>query len=155
VKGQYKLAATYCVPTQKRARGEPWSGGNRRGNGGYGGPGGYGGASGAGGAGGAAPKTVQLLTHGIGFDRSYWDLPFNGYNYSYTAIAADKYGYATFSWDRLGIGMSSHDDPVQKIQAWLEVDGLRALTEGLRQGSIQGVPKFDKVLHVGHSFGSE
>ena len=23
---------------------------------------------------------VQLLTHGIGFDRSYWNLPFNGYN---------------------------------------------------------------------------
>ncbi|RYF10420.1 MAG: hypothetical protein EOO77_21590, partial [Oxalobacteraceae bacterium] len=22
------------------------------------------------------PKTVQLLTHGIGFDRSYWDVPF-------------------------------------------------------------------------------
>ena len=26
--------------------------------------------------------TVQVLTHGIGFDKSYWDLPYNNYNYS-------------------------------------------------------------------------
>lgn len=101
------------------------------------------------------PKTVQLLTHGIGFDRSYWNLPFNSGNYSYSAVATDEYGYATFSWDRLGIGMSSHGDPVQEIQALLEVDGLRALTEGLREGCIDGVDdKFEKIVHVGHSFGS-
>lgn len=101
------------------------------------------------------PKTVQLLTHGIGFDRSYWNVPFNSGNYSYSAVATDEYGYATFSWDRLGIGMSSHGDPVQEIQALLEVDGLRALTEGLREGCIDGVDdKFEKIVHVGHSFGS-
>ncbi|KAK4898340.1 hypothetical protein LTR27_003936 [Elasticomyces elasticus] len=69
-------------------------------------------------------------------------------------LATDRYGYATLSWDRLGVGMSSHGEPINEIQAWLEVDGLRALTEGLRRGSIKGVPKFDRVLHVGHSFGS-
>lgn len=26
--------------------------------------------------------TVQVLTHGIGFDKTYWDLSYNGYNYS-------------------------------------------------------------------------
>lgn len=26
--------------------------------------------------------TVQVLTHGIGFDKSYWDLSYNDYNYS-------------------------------------------------------------------------
>jgi len=70
-------------------------------------------------------------------------------------VAVDEYGYATFSWDRLGIGMSSHGDPIQEIQALLEVDGLRALTQGLRHGSIKDVPKFEKIVHVGHSFGSE
>ncbi len=29
--------------------------------------------------------TVQVLTHGLGFDKTYWDLPFNDYNYSYLA----------------------------------------------------------------------
>lgn len=125
VSGHYELAATYCVP-----------GNNNTGN-------------------GKKPNTVQLLTHGIGFDRSYWNLPFNSGNYSYSAVATDEYGYATFSWDRLGIGMSSHGDPVQEIQALLEVDGLRALTEGLREGCIDGVDDdFEKIVHVGHSFGS-
>ena len=101
------------------------------------------------------PKILQILTHGIGFDRSYWNLPFNSGNYSYSAVATDEYRYATFSWDRLGIGMSSHGDPVQEIQALLEVDGLRALTEGLRDGCIEGVDdEFEKIVHVGHSFGS-
>lgn len=101
-----------------------------------------------------SPKTVQILTHGIGFDRSYWNLPFNSGNYSYSAVAADKYGYATLSFDRLGIGMSSHGDPVQEIQAALEIDALRAITEAVRCGSIDGVPEFEKIVHAGHSFGS-
>jgi hypothetical protein len=83
---------------------------------------------------------------------SYWNVPFNNYNYSYTT---DQYGYATFAWDRFGIGQSSHGNPVEIVQAFLEVDGLRALTEGLRDGTIEGVPKFEKVVHAGHSFGSE
>jgi pimeloyl-ACP methyl ester carboxylesterase len=102
-----------------------------------------------------APNVVQLLTHGIGFDRSYWDLSYNNYNYSYVNEAVDEYGFATFAWDRLGIAQSQHGDPVNEIQAYLEVAALKALTDDLRAGSIHGVPKFSKVLHVGHSFGSE
>ncbi|KAK3072373.1 hypothetical protein LTR53_006951 [Teratosphaeriaceae sp. CCFEE 6253] len=102
------------------------------------------------------PKAVQLLTHGIGFDRSYWDLSFNNYNYSYVCEAVDQYGFATFSWDRLGIAQSQHGEPVNEIQALLEVDALRALTQQLRNGKIPGVnKKFKKVAHVGHSFGSQ
>ncbi|KAK4550470.1 hypothetical protein LTR36_000049 [Oleoguttula mirabilis] len=101
-------------------------------------------------------KVVQVLTHGIGFDRSYWDLSFNNYNYSYVKEAVEEYGYSTFSYDRLGIGMSSHGEAVNEIQALLEVDALRALTEDLRNGIIPGVSeKYGKVVHVGHSFGSQ
>lgn len=102
-----------------------------------------------------APSIVQLLTHGIGFDRSYWDIPFNNFNYSYTNIAVGQYGYATLSWDRLGIGMSTHPDPIADVQAPLEQAALTALTQSLLAGSISGVPEFAKVVHVGHSFGSE
>ncbi len=103
---------------------------------------------------GRSGQTVQLLTHGIGFDRSYWDLPYQYPEYSYIATAVDQYGFSTLSWDRLGIGMSQHGDPVSQIQAPLEVAALIALTQMLKQGSIPGVSKFDKVVHVGHSFGS-
>ena len=101
-------------------------------------------------------SAIQILTHGIGFDRTYWDLPFHNYNYSYVVEAVDQYGYSTFTWDRLGIGMSSHGDPLSEIQALLEVDALRALTQGIQAGKISGIPgPFKTVVHGGHSFGSQ
>ena len=43
-----------------------------------------------------------------------------------------------------------------EIQAWLEVDALRALTEAIQGGKVKGVPgPFDIVVHAGHSFGSQ
>jgi len=98
--------------------------------------------------------TVQILTHGIGFDKTYWDLSYNNYNYSYidTAIAA---GFHTVSIDRFGIGNSSHADPLNIVQAPAEVSALYEITTMLREGSFPEVPtKFNKAVHVGHSFGS-
>ncbi|KAH8588433.1 hypothetical protein B0O99DRAFT_639207 [Bisporella sp. PMI_857] len=99
--------------------------------------------------------TVQVLTHGVGFDKAYWDLPFNGYNYSYLDVATDDYKYSTLSFDRLGIGKSSHGRVLNEIQANLEVAATAALTQRLRNGTFPGVNHaFEKVVHVGHSFGS-
>ncbi|KUI63958.1 hypothetical protein VM1G_10699 [Cytospora mali] len=99
-------------------------------------------------------NTVQLLTHGIGFDRTYWDVSINNYNYSYVAQAVD-HGYSTFAWDRLGIAESQHGEPINEIQSHLEIAALYSLTEKLREGSVDGIETgFDKVVHVGHSFGS-
>lgn len=101
-------------------------------------------------------SVIQILTHGIGFDRSYWDVPFNDYNYSYVAEAVDQYGYSTFAWDRLGIGMSSLGNPVQEIQAPLEVDALKELTLAIKAGKVDGIPNcFEKYTHAGHSFGAQ
>ncbi|TQN69259.1 hypothetical protein CSHISOI_06224 [Colletotrichum shisoi] len=100
-------------------------------------------------------RVLQILTHGIGFDGGYWDFPANGYNYSYVGPAVDDYGYSTFSWDRLGIAESTRGDGVSEIQAWLELAALKALTDKLRAGDVPGVDcTFDKIVHVGHSFGS-
>lgn len=97
---------------------------------------------------------LQVLTHGVGFDRSYWDFPFGNYNYSYVNRSLDA-GYSTLTWDRLGIGHSSHGDPVNEIQIFLEIAALKALTEIARDGHLCGVQhKFDKMVHLGHSFGS-
>jgi pimeloyl-ACP methyl ester carboxylesterase len=103
---------------------------------------------------GKSGDTVQLLTYGIGFDRSYWDIPYQSPKYSYVTTAVDQYRFATFAWDRLGIGMSQHSRPLQEIQAPLEEAALISLTQMLKEGSIPSVPKFSRVVHVGHSFGS-
>ncbi|OAA50370.1 hypothetical protein NOR_00820 [Metarhizium rileyi] len=98
--------------------------------------------------------TIQILTHGIGFDRSYWDLSYANYNYSYVNRAIGA-GYSTLSWDRLGVGESSHGDPVNEIQITLEIAALKALTDMAREGNLCGVEsKFSKTAHVGHSFGA-
>ncbi|KAF2673752.1 alpha/beta-hydrolase [Microthyrium microscopicum] len=104
----------------------------------------------------SGPSSIlQVLTHGIAFDRGYWDFSYNGYNYSYVNQAVDKYGYSTFSWDRLGVGESSHGEPINEIQVWLEVAALSSLTGLLRNGSLPGAgQKYEKLIHVGHSFGS-
>jgi hypothetical protein len=59
---------------------------------------------------GGSSDTIQLLTHGVGFDKTYWDLDYDNYNYSYVDVALGA-GYSTLAIDRLGIGNSSHGDP--------------------------------------------
>ncbi|KAF7898590.1 hypothetical protein EAF00_005036 [Botryotinia globosa] len=98
----------------------------------------------------------QFLTHGIGFDRSYWDLPFNNYDYSYVDVAVDQYGYSTLAIDRLGIGESSKADPTSVIQAPAELSAIVEVTKLLRAGNLPDVEisEPNKIVHVGHSFGS-
>lgn len=82
---------------------------------------------------------------------SYWDLPFNNFNYSYTAVATDEYKYCTLSYDRLGLGQSSHGDPIDEIQASVEVAVLAELTVMLREGKYPGAKQpFEKVVHIGY-----
>ena len=65
------------------------------------------------------------------------------------------YGYSTLAIDRLGIGLSSHGEPKNEIQSFLEVQALAAVTMHVRNGTLPTVnKKFNKVVHVGHSFGS-
>lgn len=57
--------------------------------------------------------------------------------------------------DRFGIGNSSHGDPLNEIQAQAEVEALNAVTTKLRKGEIAHINRaYNKVIHVGHSFGS-
>ncbi|KAK3080770.1 hypothetical protein LTS18_013317, partial [Coniosporium uncinatum] len=95
------------------------------------------------------PEVLQFLIHGVGFDRSYWDV---AANYSYVDAAALA-GYTTFSYDRLGIGMSATPDPINIVQSQLEVAIAHELIQLLRAGNISNCA-FKKVVSVGHSFGS-
>ncbi|PYH91561.1 alpha/beta-hydrolase [Aspergillus ellipticus CBS 707.79] len=93
--------------------------------------------------------TVQLLTHGATLDHTYWDI---GPNHSYID-AATAAGYATLSYDQLGVGNSDHPDPIQVVQATSQVAVTHALAQLLRQSKI-GNYSFDAVVGVGHSAGS-
>lgn len=93
--------------------------------------------------------TIQILTHGIGFDRTYWDF---APGYSYVDVAADN-GQATFFYDRLGVGKSDTPDPINVVQGPFEVEIANNLINMLRNGTFSGV-SFQDVVGVGHSFGS-
>ena len=81
---------------------------------------------------------------------SYWDNSYNDFNYSYVNVATDQYKYCTLAYDRLGIGNSSHGEPLNEIQAFLEIQALVSLTTMLREGKVPGVNQtFNKVTHVG------
>ncbi|ODQ55018.1 hypothetical protein SAICODRAFT_89161 [Saitoella complicata NRRL Y-17804] len=107
--------------------------------------------------------TLQFLIHGILFDRTYWDLPtIDGVDYSYVDVATAA-GYATFAIDRLGVGASSKPDPIRDVQLFAEIETVHQLTNMLRSGKLTSdlcsgptLPdlNFDKIIHIGHSFGS-
>jgi pimeloyl-ACP methyl ester carboxylesterase len=104
------------------------------------------------------PTVVQVLTHGLGFDHTYWDFggPGSEYNYVEAATAA---GYATLSYDRLGNGKSSIKNPYSTQQLGVEVAVVATLTTLLREGGLSRMAGIEitvpvKVVHVGHSFGS-
>ena len=94
-------------------------------------------------------QTVQLLTHGDTLDSTYWAIA-PGYSYIDAAVAA---GYATFSYDRIGVGRSEHPDPNQVVQGPIQVEIAHALVTLLRDSKI-GPISFRKVVGVGHSAGS-
>jgi pimeloyl-ACP methyl ester carboxylesterase len=93
--------------------------------------------------------TIQFLIHGVAFDRSYWSV---APNYSYVDFAAEQ-GYTTFFYDRLGTGLSDHPDPIQVVQAELQVVIAHELIQLLRAGAVAS-HSFKNVVGVGHSFGS-
>lgn len=94
--------------------------------------------------------TVQFLIHGATLDNGYWDIALG---YSYVDAAAQA-GYATFSYDQLGVGKSEHPDPIQIVQGTLQVEIAHALILALRTAGI-GPHAFKTVVGVGHSAGSQ
>jgi pimeloyl-ACP methyl ester carboxylesterase len=100
-------------------------------------------------------STLQILTHGLGFDKSYWDFTLIAGNYSYTSYALSQ-GYSTLTYDRIGVGLSTPQklDPYTTLQAPLQLAILIELTKAIRTGSIHAIPAPQKTIHIGHSFGS-
>lgn len=98
-----------------------------------------------------AATPVQVLIHGGAYNSSYWDSPFQPERYSYVQVATAR-GYATFNYDRIGYGQSSHPDP-SKLN--FDVAGFTAhqIVQLLRQGTLGF--RFNTVILNGHSMGAE
>ena len=94
-------------------------------------------------------KAIQLLTHGATLNHSYWDIA-SGYSH---VDAAAEAGYATLSYDRLGVGRSDHPDPIMVVQAPMHAEIAHQLVQWLREGGYKD-HVFNQVIGVGHSYGS-
>ncbi|KAH8650942.1 Alpha/Beta hydrolase protein [Tricladium varicosporioides] len=98
-------------------------------------------------------KTVLLLSHGLNFDRSYWEPDVSPEKYSFVDWAIAK-GYSVFFYDRLGVGKSS---PVSGYinQASIQVSVLEEISQAIKSGKYTGsLGKPKSLVLVGHSFGS-
>jgi pimeloyl-ACP methyl ester carboxylesterase len=102
-------------------------------------------------------RAIQLLVHGIGFDSSYWNYQGAGVpesHYSYVYQAAEQ-GITTFRYDRIGTGDSERpSDGVNQVQAATEVGVLMSMANKLKNTTEIGGKKWEKVLLIGHSYGS-
>ncbi|MCJ1230475.1 hypothetical protein MMC12_007149 [Toensbergia leucococca] len=98
--------------------------------------------------------TLQILTHGLGFDKNYWDFILVPGNYSYVA-AALRAGFSTFAYSRLGTGLSAKPNPYTTINSPTELAILAQLTRLLRSSSLPNTPTpHTHYTHTGHSYGS-
>lgn len=89
---------------------------------------------------------VDVLVHGASYNRSYWDWPTQSGTYSYVAETLQA-GRATFAYDRLGAGQSSH--PLSAlVTTSADAFILHEIISTMRASGFTGVDV------VGHSFGS-
>lgn len=78
---------------------------------------------------------------------------FDGDKYSWVAYASQQ-GYPTLAIDRLGYGESEHPDPILVVQFPASAEVSNAVAQLAKQGASPLPRAFDKVIYVGHSFGS-
>jgi pimeloyl-ACP methyl ester carboxylesterase len=95
--------------------------------------------------------TVHLAVHGATYSHLYNAWPYQPETYSY-ADALMKAGYAVFTFDRIGIGQSSHP-PSASVTIDANAFVVHQLVQALRSGAIEKT-RFERVVLVGHSLGS-
>lgn len=99
-----------------------------------------------------AGKTVQVLISGSTYGSVYWDSEYQPATYSYVDAAVDD-GYATFNYDRTGIGMSDHPNNPADVTVPAEAYVTHQIIQKLRQGAIEHTP-IARVMTVSHSLGA-
>jgi pimeloyl-ACP methyl ester carboxylesterase len=96
-------------------------------------------------------RPVQVLTHGISYNHTYWDVPsINGLQYSYVEYMAHQQ-YAVLALDMLGTGESDRPEG-DLFNLANSVSALHQVTQQLRAQAADGM--FEKIVYVGHSNGA-
>jgi pimeloyl-ACP methyl ester carboxylesterase len=96
-------------------------------------------------------RPVQILTHGITYNHTYWDLPeLNGQEYSYARYMARRH-YAVLALDLPGAGESDkpHGDFINLAES---VSALHQVATRLRATAEKNT--FETLIYVGHSNGA-
>lgn len=98
-------------------------------------------------------RPLQVLVHGGTYNHKYWDVPaINGHSYSYARFMAEE-GYALLAIDQLGTGESSK--PSGDFVTLNETaSSLHQVLVQMRSPNNQLGYAFEKIVLVGHSFGS-
>ncbi len=101
-------------------------------------------------------RTLQILIHGSTYNRSYWDFPYMAEQYSYVR-AANAAGFATLAIDRLGSGASDRP-PGALVSVHATANTVHQIVSAIRSGAAGSGhghrTDFDRIVLVGHSFGS-
>ncbi|KAK0712461.1 hypothetical protein B0T26DRAFT_752694 [Lasiosphaeria miniovina] len=103
-----------------------------------------------------ARGVLEVLVHGLGFDKASWGGLGFGDQYNWHA-GANARGYHTLAIDRLGQGAdAAHPDPRNIVQAQLHAEIIHQLITTIRKNAKNNAlgQGFDKIVYVGHSFGS-
>lgn len=101
-------------------------------------------------------SSLIVATHGIGFNKEYWNF-LNDTAPEYSLInQATSEGYSILTYDRLGTGNTSHPESgFNETQIGTEVSLLANILTQLRNGTaFEGQQNFTNILGVGHSYGS-
>jgi pimeloyl-ACP methyl ester carboxylesterase len=95
--------------------------------------------------------SVQVLLHGATYNHEYWSLGGHERGDSYVDAMVDE-GVATFAYDAIGTGGSSHP-PSRLVTLNAAAYVAHQLVSMLRNGNINGI-RFGNVILVGHELGS-
>lgn len=102
-------------------------------------------------------KTLLVAVHGATYDHSYWDAPrVNQHSYSFACYMARR-NYGVLAIDNLGAGESTGEgkidgDAIRLADEWDAIGQLLTQLRAPRHNPIGC--GFDKMVLVGHSFGS-
>src|SRR5215471_3782118 len=98
-------------------------------------------------------RPLQVLVHGGTYNHNYWNVPaINGHDYSYARFMAEE-GYALLAIDQLGAGDSSKP-PGDFVTLSETASSLHQVLVQMRSADNPLGYGFDKIVLVGHSFGS-
>ncbi|KAK3330767.1 Alpha/Beta hydrolase protein [Apodospora peruviana] len=101
---------------------------------------------------------LQILVHGITYNKDMWSGLGLGEQYNWPA-AANAEGYHTLAIDRIGHGFeknAQYPDPLNVVQGAVHVESVHQLIKAVRSSGRKNVldTRFDKIIYVGHSYGS-